>query len=176
MVCSNCERLAFFVGEKLVADVEPDREQFKYLRHPPFTVDLFRSANDTSSDLRIDGLIGGEVVISRRYSGKSIDRKLELHADSSALNADGADATRVVFRVTDEFGALKPYATAAITLELKGPAVLIGDNPFPLWGGLGAVWIRATEAPGQVVLKAHHPVLGAEELQFTISPAPAEPA
>jgi beta-galactosidase len=176
VVCSNCDRLSFYVGDSLVAEAEPDRVQFIHLRRPPFTVDLYRFANDTSRDLRIDGYLGGKLVISRRYSGKSVDRKLELRADSTILRADGTDATRVVFRVTDEFGALKPYATAAIGLELTGPAVLIGDNPFPLWGGLGAVWVRATEAPGTVVLKARHPLLGTEELRLTIEPAPPEAA
>ena len=30
----------------------------------------------------------------------------------------------------------------------EGPAKLIGDNPFALIGGTGAVWIRATERGG----------------------------
>jgi beta-galactosidase len=174
MVCSNCERLAFYVGDTLVAEVAPDRAQFPHLRYPPFTVNLFRAANDTSKELRIDGYRGGALVISRRYSGQSIERRLELRADASELLADGADATRVVFRVTDEFGALKPYATAAIALELQGPAELIGDNPFALVGGLGAVWVRAREEPGQVRLIARHPYLGSQELLLSVAPAPPE--
>ena len=55
-------------------------------------------------------------------------------------------------------------------------ALSSADNPFPLWGGLGAVWVRATEAPGTVVLKARHPLLGTEELRLTIEPAPPEAA
>lgn len=52
------------------------------------------------------------------------------------LVADGSDATRVVFRVTDEFGDLRRYSTAAIALTLDGPAELIGDNPLSLYGGV----------------------------------------
>jgi beta-galactosidase len=174
MICSNCERLVVYVGDRQVADVLPDREQFKHLRYPPFTMDLFKVANDTDKDLTIDGYIGGKKVITRRLSGKSIDAAFELRADSTTLVADGADATRVVFRVTDEFGALKPYATAAIALTLTGDATLIGENPFALWGGLGAVWIRAQEVPGVVVLRAQHPTLGSREVQIAISPAAGE--
>src|SRR5207237_1514946 len=54
-------------------------------------------------------------------------------------------STRVVFRVTDEFGAIRPFANDAIKLELEGPAELIGDHPFAIVGGAGAVWIRAKE-------------------------------
>jgi len=37
---------------------------------------------------------------------------------------DGIDATRVVMRVTDEYGAPRPFATGAISLTIDGP----GEN------------------------------------------------
>ena len=74
--------------------------------------------------------------------------------------ADGADTTRVVLRVTDEFGAIRPFANDAIKLELDGPAEIIGDNPFALIGGTGAIWIRAREQPGTATLTAKHPGAG----------------
>jgi len=90
------------------------------------------------------------------------------------LNSDGADTTRVVLRVTDEFGAIRPFANDAIKFDLQGPANLIGDNPFALIGGTGAVWIRAKEETGTVILTATHPVLGAQRLRFEIAGAAAE--
>ena len=82
--------------------------------------------------------------------------------------ADGADTTRVVLRVTDEFGAIRPFANDAIKLELDGPAEIIGDNPFALIGGTGAIWIRAKEQAGTVRLTATHPVLGDQKIQFEL--------
>jgi beta-galactosidase len=76
------------------------------------------------------------------------------------LNADGADSTRVVLRVSDEFGVIGSFANDAIKLELEGAAQIIGDNPFPLIGGTGALWIRAKEQAGSVPLTATHPQLG----------------
>jgi beta-galactosidase len=90
--------------------------------------------------------------------------------------ADGADTTRVVLRVTDEFDAIRPFANDAIRFELTGPAQLIGDNPFVLVGGTGAVWIRATEQAGTVHLTAHHPNLGAQHVTLEIAGAPSETA
>ncbi len=176
MVCSNCESLRFYLGGELVGETGPDRTQFPHLKYPPFTIDLFKLANDTDKDLRIEGLIGGKSVISRTYSGKAVDRGFELRSDSPSLMADGADSTRVVFRVTDEFGELRPYATGAVLLDLTGPATLIGDNPFALWGGLGAVWVRAGETAGQAILTARHPTLGSRKIVIDIRPAPAEVA
>jgi beta-galactosidase len=159
----------------LVAEADPDRKQFPHLRYPPFTADLSKSVG-AWGDLRIDGYIQGKQVISRSFSGQGIDQKFTLLPDDTALVADGADTTRVVLRVTDEFDAIRPFANDAIRFELTGPAHLIGDNPFALVGGTGAIWIRAGEQPGKVRLTAHHPILGARHVDFDIKPAPPETA
>jgi beta-galactosidase len=174
-VCSNCDHLKFYVGDQLVAEADPSRAEFGNLLHPPFFTDLSK-VDDWTGDLRIEGYIAGTQVISKSYSGKAIDQKFELRADDDVLKADGADATRVVFRVTDEYGAVRPYATAAIVLRLEGPAELIGANPFALIGGVGAVWIRAKQQPGTVVLHAKHPTLGVQDLKIQIGVAAVESA
>ena len=127
-------------------------------------------------DLRIDGFIQGKQVISKTMSGRGVDQKFALLPDDTQLNADGADATRVVLRVTDEFGAIRPFANDAIKLEVDGPAEIIGDNPFALIGGTGAVWIRAQEQPGKVTLTATHPQLGKQQVQFELVAVCAERA
>jgi beta-galactosidase len=125
-------------------------------------------------DLRLEGYIQGKQVVVKKYSGKGIDQKFTLLPDDTSLIADGADTTRVVLRVTDEFDAIRPFANDAIKFELQGPASLIGDNPFALVGGTGAVWIRAKEQAGTVRLTATHPVLGKQQVEVEISPAVAE--
>jgi beta-galactosidase len=69
---------------------------------------------------------------------------------------------------------MRTYADDPIVFTLEGPAKLIGDNPFSLIGGTGAVWVRAGETPGQVKLTAKHPRLGTQTVLFTLQPAPAE--
>ena len=125
-------------------------------------------------DLRIDGFISGKQVISKSLSGKGVDTRFALVADDRELHADGADATRVVFRVTDEFGAMRNYANDPITFTLEGPGKLIGDNPFALVGGTGAVWLRAGEEPGVLRLTAKHPRLGVQKIEINLVSAPAE--
>ena len=73
---------------------------------------------------------------------------------TQTLIADGADTTRVVLRVTDEFDAIRPFANDAIQFSIEGPAEIIGDNPFSLVGGTGAIWVRAKEQAGKVRLTA----------------------
>jgi len=125
-------------------------------------------------DLRVDGFINGKQVISKSLSGKGVDTKFILLPDDHELNADGADSTRVVMRVTDEFGATRTYANDPIVFTLEGPGRLIGENPFSLVGGTGAVWLRAGEEPGTLRLTAKHPRLGTQVVELTVTSAPKE--
>jgi beta-galactosidase len=173
VVCSNCDHLKFYIDDKLIADVDPDRQQFVHLRYAPFVLEMGELFHKWG-DLRIEGYIQGKQVISKRLSGTGVDAKFLLLADDAELIADGADSTRVVLRVTDEFGAVRPLANDAIKFEMEGPAEIVGDNPFSLVGGTGAVWIRAQEKTGKVRLKAVHPRLGSQQAEFEIVPSPEE--
>ena len=175
VVCSNCDHLKFYVKDKLIAEVDPDRSQFQHLRYAPFIANVENSL-EPWGDLRIEGYIQGKQVIAKSYSGKGIDQKFSLLPDDVSLHGDGADTTRVVLRVTDEYGAIRPFANDAIQFEIDGPAEILGDNPFALIGGTGAIWIRAKEQAGVVHLRAHHPVLGKQEIQITVSSAAPESA
>ena len=184
--CSNCERIKISArADSLesnpwvqLAEIEPDRAEFQHLKYPPFVLDL--STLDTKKlrmgwgDLRAEGYIGGKVVITKTLSGRGADSKFALIADDHELVADGVDTTRVVLRVTDEFGAVRTYANDPITFTFDGPIKLIGDNPFALIGGTGAVWVRAGGFAGTARLTAKHPRLGEQSVNFTLGEVPQE--
>jgi len=170
VVCSNCDTLKFYVGEKLAATEKPDRKKFGNLRRPPFVChQLVGFWPQEGYDLRIDGYIRGKKVISRTMSGAGIDSKFIVSVDDDELLADGSDMTRCVFRVTDEFGNARPFATGAVQIDLAGPGEIVGENPFALVGGCGAVWIRSTQRSGRIKLKLTHPVLGAAEATIRLA-------
>jgi len=173
VICSNCDHIKLYIADELVAEVDPDRKTFQHLQYAPFIVELGELFHKWG-DLRLEGYIQGKQVIVRKYSGKGIDQKFTLLPDDTSLFGDGADTTRVVLRVTDEFDAIRPFANDAIKFELEGPAEIIGDNPFSVVGGTGAIWIRAQEQAGTVRLTATHPVLGKQQLEFTIAAAVPE--
>ena len=181
VVCSNCDHLKFYVRErslesnpwKLIVELDPERVEFDHLMYAPFVLDL-RKLHLSWGDLRIDGFLKGKQVISKSLSGRGVDTKFGLFPDDLTLFADGADSTRVVLRVTDEFDAIRTYANDPIAFTLEGPAELIGDNPFALIGGTGAIWIRAREQPGTVRLTAKHPRLGTQTVEFTLQAVSAE--
>lgn len=182
VVCSNCDHLKFYLrtvgGDKapwdLIAELDPDRAEFQHLTYGPFILDRDSLKRHDWGDLRIDGYIQGNQVISKTMSGSGADRKFTLVPDDTTLVADGADTTRIVLRVTDEFGNIRTYANDPITFKLEGAAELIGDNPFSLIGGTGAVWIRASERPGTVRLVAKHPRLGSQDVTITLTSSTPE--
>ena len=186
VVCTNCDHLKFYLRERslesepwtLLAELDPDRTEFQHLKYPPFQLDLValgtKKLRFEWGDLRIDGYIQGKQVISRSLSGNGIDNKFGLFPDDTSLLADGADSTRVVLRVTDEFDNVHPSANDPILFTLEGPAELIGDNPFALTGGTGAVWIRAQQQAGTVRLSAKHLRLGTKTVEFTLTAAEPE--
>ena len=174
MVCSNCDRVEAYLDGAHLATLWPDRQRFANLAYPPSFFDL--SIESGHPELRLDGYLGAHLAISRSFASSPEGDRLALVADDAELVADGVDATRVVFAATDRFGAPRPFVGGEVTFSLDGPGVLIGDNPFALIGGAGAVWLRATEQPGKVRLTAHHPVLGAQHVEFDITPAPPEAA
>jgi beta-galactosidase len=163
MICANLERLEVYVGGAHLVSVTPDSGDYGSLAYPPSFVDFGAVDGSSLPDLRIDGYLGPDLVTSLLLASDPSSDRLELESDDDEIAGDGVDATRVVFRAVDRYGAPRPYATGSVTLAVSGPAVLVGDNPFDFAaaGGAGAVWIRSLPgAAGTVTVSASHPGLG----------------
>ncbi|PSL02851.1 beta-galactosidase [Haloactinopolyspora alba] len=166
VVCSNCDRLELFVGGEHHATAQPDRERFPHLAHPPFLVDLTVDGS-ALPELRIDGYVGDELVLSRSFSADPSGDALTVRADDAELDADGTDATRISFEVLDRHGATRPYVQGEVGIEVDGPADLVGESPFAFGdsGGVGAVWVRSRRnTPGPVTVTVTHPELGSDQV------------
>jgi beta-galactosidase len=179
MICANLDSLKVYVGRKLLATVTPDTTDHGNLPYPPSFVDFSAVDGSALPELRIDGYLAGRKVASRRFDADPSHDRLELTADDTVIDADGTDATRVAFRAVDRYGNARPYVDGLVTLSIRGPAVLVGDNPldFGATGGTGAVWIRSLPgSPGVVRVRASHPALGTAALKITIQEVPHAPA
>ncbi len=99
---------------------------------------------------------------------------LVVKPDDLELDGDGRDATRVVLAATDRFGNLRPFASGAIQVSVSGPGEIIGENPFSLSGGAGAVWVKAKEAAGTIRLEARHQYLGRKTVEIRVRKAEPE--
>jgi hypothetical protein len=112
-----------------------------YLPFPPFVLDTTAVAPGTTPELRLDGYVGDNLVLSRQFAGDTTGDCLLVQADDAQIAADGSDATRVWFMAVDRYGAPRPYVQGNVTVSLEGPGVLIGDTTFDFAdaGGAGAV-------------------------------------
>ncbi len=173
-VCSNCDHLKIYIDGKLKLEADPDRVNYGHLAYPPFFLKLDDLPLSPWGDLRIDGYIAGAKVVSRKFSGKGVDAQLLLEPDDTQLIGDGIDMTRVVLRVADEYGNTQQFASGSLTLSIDGPGEIIGENPFGLVGGAGAIWIRTKETSGTIRFSAKHQYLGTKQFEIQVTAAPAE--
>ncbi|HMD98746.1 MAG TPA: glycoside hydrolase family 2 TIM barrel-domain containing protein [Terriglobia bacterium] len=174
-ICSNCDHLRIYLKGELLTEADPDRQTYAHLRYPAFIVDLLPSHSlESWGDLRIDGYINGEKVISKTLPGNDTDHELRVEPDDQELVGDGIDATRVVLQVTNAEGGWRPFSSAAVALKIEGPGEIVGENPFSLSGGVGAVWVKATEAAGTIHLQARHPYLPTRTVKIQVKPAKPE--
>jgi beta-galactosidase len=163
LICTNCDKLVLYIGGKRHAAVRPDRGQFPHLRYPPAVANL-QIHGTGLPDLRIDGYVDGRKVTSVTMSCNPARDRLRLRSTGKAIQADGSDATWVTFRVTDAHGNHRPGASGLVHLQVSGPAVLVGDNPFALdqAGGVGGVLVRSRPGrTGTVHVSAIHQLPGA---------------
>jgi beta-galactosidase len=173
VIFSNCDRLEIFVAGEKIATALPEKKIFPHLKHPPFLADLeLEDANHP--ELRIDGYAGGRLVLSRSFSSDpSLDQFL-MAVDDPELIGDGSDATRLMFKVADKFGAQRLFAGGEVAFQITGPGVIVGDNPFHLTdsGGSGAIWIKTDlNSSGQILVKADHSSLGTKSVQINVQKA-----
>jgi beta-galactosidase len=170
-IFSNCDHLELFINGRQHSTVYPDTANFPHLQHPPFFANLAASGADRP-ELRIDGYVGNNLVLSRSFSSNTAQDRFVLKADDAELSGDGIDSTRVVFEVVDKFGARRAFGTGVVSFEVTGPAVLVGDNPFSLAesGGGGAIWIRTVpNGSGRIRLAASHSTLGTQFVEIAVT-------
>jgi beta-galactosidase len=142
-VFSNCDTIEAYLGDEKKGTFKPDSAQYN-LTHPPFTLtDLGAILAHPYGDLKLVGYINGEKVAEQIIASDSMPKQVLLKADDSELHADGSDMTRVSFFVADKYGNTLPYALSVVYLSIEGDGDLIGQNPFPLVGGQGAVYVKA---------------------------------
>ncbi len=173
-IFSNCAEVEVMIGEMLVGRFQPDRETYPNLTHPPFTIrglDQYTAWGQRQfHDLHVRGYIEGKIVAEYHISSNRVPKRLELSTDTGKLQADGADMTRLIIRITDEYGNPLPYATMAVHFEMDGEAELIGENPFPVIGGQAALLVKARHQAGMVRIRATAPGLPSAGIELEITP------
>jgi beta-galactosidase len=203
MIWSNCGTIKAYLDGAHLATLTPDTAGYPHLAYPPFYLDVSHIDGSDLPELRLDGYVGDRLALSRSFAADPSGDRLDLITDNGKLVADGSDATRVVFRAVDRFGAPRPYVTGNVTVSVQGPAIWLGQVlnldvapspvlvppgrhstvsitlanggfPFAANGGVGGIWIRTMpNQPGKITVRVTHPTLGPATARITATAPPA---
>ncbi len=175
IVFSNCEEIELHLGGKIFATARPDYVNYPALPHPPFVFKGYRwwewGASTVDNITAVGKLDGKEIERHTIYPFGQAE-KLSLKTDFKEINADGADLTRVVVELKDDKGQTLHLAHHPVFFEIDGPGKLIGENPFSLEAGRGAVFVQSKRLPGNVKLRAS--VKGLPEAEIVIVTKPLQ--
>ncbi len=170
LLFTNCDQLYVYVAGELVTVATPDTSDYGNLPYPPVLVDLTVDGS-ILPELTVLGYDNGSHLATLQMSADTSTDRLALDLEDATITGDGTDATRLTFRALDAYGNQRPYVSGDVTLSLKGPAVIVGQNPFAFatYGGVGGVMIRSeANRTGAVTVKASHPTLGTAQAKLTV--------
>ena len=105
-----------------------------------------------ATEYRFEAVKDGEVVktVIKSPASKVV---LEVRTSSEELtDAQSWDAAAVRIRALDEHGNVLPFFNEPVSLELAGPAELIGPDVISLKGGMGGTYVRTIGAEGEATL------------------------
>jgi beta-galactosidase len=173
ILATNCDELHVYVNGQLLTVATPDTNDFGNLPYPPVLVDLTVDGS-TLPTLTVVGFHQGRQVATLQMASNPATDHLGLVLEDRRIIGDGSDTTRLHFRALDAFGNQRPYVSGDVTVSLRGPAAIVGQNPFAFaeFGGTGAVIIRSrARRTGTVHVTARHPTLGAASATLTVARA-----
>lgn len=175
IVLTNCDYVAFQYGKHPARLIYPDRETYPNLPHPPVIIDERTVAPEETGawgmqwqDGYFIGFVDGKPVAQLRLSGNPQPARLEMAADDAALDPVPGDTTRIAIRALDQCGQVLPFLNEIVSVDIDGPAEIMGPDVLTLTGGVVALWIRTTGAPGSVTVRAFGQRLGVTDLTVQV--------
>ena len=161
IILTNCDYVEITFGDFAPKRIEPDRETYPHLPHPPVVVDLrsvtreeFGTWGRIWRDGVIVGYLNGEKVAEVKLPADPLPTTLEIVPDATDLVAGEKDCVRVIVRALDQCGNLLPYFDDPMEISLDGPGRIVGPELVMLKGGVAGLYIEAGDAQGQLTLTA----------------------
>lgn len=154
-VFSNCDEVALYLNEELIAKQKPLRNAFsEQLPHPPF---VFTLPSFQKGNLRAEGFIKGKKVSEQIVKSAEQASSIHLHFDESTvkINPDYPDVVFVYASVVDANGTIVSDATLLVEFSLEGEnATLIGQNPIAAEAGIATILVRTKNLKKPIKIRA----------------------
>ncbi len=159
IVLTNCDYVEFQFGDFPSKRIEPDRATYPHLPHPPVIVDSrFVDMAEMGAwgmrwqDGKFTGFVNGKAVVEVRLSGNPVASSLQLQSDDLELLAGEKDSTRFIVRALDQLGNVLPVFDDVLTIQVAGPARLLGPDAIAFKAGIGGFWVETTGEAGEIVV------------------------
>ncbi len=115
-----------------------------------------------SSDekIRLVGILDGKEVAERSFGADAAAKKLVAEADAYSLRGKPEEewaSTRIVVRALDQYDNTASFVFEPYTVEIEGPARLIGPPQRALVGGASAFWVAGGTEKGRVRISVSSP-------------------
>jgi len=160
IILTNCDEIELRYGS-LTKRVGTDRENFPHLPHPPVVIDHRHFSNDELGvwglkwdDGFFTGFIDGKPVARLHMIPNPLPTTLDIRPYRETLKAEGRDSARVIVRALDQVGARLPFLNDVVTIEVDGPARMIGPKTIAFQGGTTGFWLETTGARGAITITA----------------------
>ncbi|MGA2322634.1 MAG: glycoside hydrolase family 2 TIM barrel-domain containing protein [Sedimentisphaerales bacterium] len=155
-VFSNCDQVALYLNNVLIATQYPDNDvNSTKLPHPPFT---FTGLTFQSGTLTAQGLIGGQVVATHIVTTPGAATALSVAFDldvNDVLPANGSETIAVNASIVDANGTLIPAASyTSVNFSVTGPATMASPAAITAEAGIATGYIRVTNQPGLITVTA----------------------
>lgn len=160
LVMTNCDYVELSYGDLVKVRAYPAREQFPHLPHPPviITTDNFKEDELGHWGMNwqpgvLKGFIDDKPVTTLNMSANPLPTKLEVAPDATEVEVH--EAVRVMVRALDQCGNKLPFMSEPVSVDVKGPARLLGPDVLPLRAGSTGFWVQTT-GEGAVELSVSH--------------------
>tara|TARA_R110002126_G_scaffold291782_1_gene458020 strand:- start:38145 stop:41021 length:2877 start_codon:yes stop_codon:yes gene_type:complete len=157
-VFSNCQEVALYQDDKLIARQLPDNDITKSnLTHPSFTF----KQQFKSGTLKAIGYSNGEKITEfiRQKEEKPHHIKVEFNINNQPFYAGGSDLRLVHASIVDKNGEVVTDAKNKVTFSISGAGELVDNgeiyaNPTIVYDGVASIFIKGKNNTGSITVTA----------------------
>ncbi len=170
IILTNCDEVVLESGSLPPRHFAPDRKRFPHLPHAPVMIyredypgQEFGHWGMGWQDVVFTGYVDGKPVTEVRFVANPVASQLELVADNQQIVA--GDCVRLMARILDQVGNKLPYMFEPVSINIDGPAELVGPSNVSLSAGAVGFWLIA-RGPGDIVVNVSHARLGTTQVKI----------
>ncbi|MGB8816913.1 MAG: glycoside hydrolase family 2 TIM barrel-domain containing protein [Rhizobiaceae bacterium] len=170
IILTNCDEVEIAYGDgSITKRIGPDWENYPHLPHAPVVLDHRHFSADELGlwgmqweGVRFTGFVDGKPVKTLNMVADPVPTVLQVEPDALTLKASEKDAVRVIVRALDQAGSILPFLDEPVTIQVQGPAKLLGPNVVTLTGGTTGFWLESTGGKGDVTVDVLSPRFSAQ--------------